>query len=603
MTRMKAIAASTALARRALLMRLLGTTAIAAGASALFPADHAHAQVRRRPLANIATPPAANAALVNPPAIVAASDGTYALDIVERTVTLGTQLVRVRSFVDPNNPYGTAPLVGPTITLAGNTTPQTEGNVQNVTVHLTNKLAVEATPHQHASASAGEQPHGFNTTNLHTHGLHVAPDQDNVYVELSPSRIAVPACLPPVGLNPTLRCSYRYDYKYAFGQTPTGKTKLPAGTYWYHPHKHGSVGLQVASGMSGALIVKGDLDAIPGVAGLTEQVMLVQYVEYTVAANNPVATIDANNFYNFEPTNTQLSINGQLNPVIAMQYGEIQRWRVVNTTAEQFFYLNLVPNTTGGATPLLYAIATDGIALTNSSHMTVPYRLGVPSQIPANFADAVMNEIAVLAPGQRLDLLVRMPPATGASPPPLSCALQAVQYPAATGAGASQTIATVRIADAKNVPDQMPAASAFDAGALFRPPIAVPSVLPAPTQNVVFSFTPNSTVNGKQFAAPPPAQIGLKLNDFDVWSVTGFFAPHAFHIHINSFLMSKRFDISILPAAIWRDTARIDVSTASSPLPAEFVSQQLDYTGDFVLHCHVLQHEDTGMMLSVAITS
>jgi FtsP/CotA-like multicopper oxidase with cupredoxin domain len=611
---------TNALGRRALFKRLLGSTAIAAAASALFPAERALAQVaatpllRRRPLANIATPPAPSAPLANPPAIVAASDGSCALDIVERTVALGTQQVRVRAFVDPNNLSTiAAPLVGPTITLAGNTTPQTEGNVQNVTVRLTNKLPIEVVPHQHASASAGEQPHGFNTTNLHTHGLHVAPDQDNVYVELSPSLVQVGACLPPVGQDPTLRCNYRYDYKYNFGQTPTGKTKLPAGTYWYHPHKHGSVGLQVASGMSGALIVKGDLDAIPGVAGLTEQVMVLQYVEYTVPPGSNVGTVDPTNFYAFTtPTNQQLSINGQINPTVAMQYGEIQRWRVVNATSEQFFYLNLAPAVgTAAAPPQIFAIATDGVALTNSSTMTVPYLLATPSYTASTLADVLMNEVAVLAPGQRLDLLVRMPAATGTAPPPQSYLLQAVQFPPNAGGVASQAIASVQVSGSKSPADTMPAAAAFNPGALFRPPIALPATLPQPTQTILFEFSPNSSVNGVQFKAPPPAQIGLKLDNLDLWSVTGSgHAQHAFHIHINSFLMTQRNGVSILPAAIWRDTVRIDPldgvpNEGIQPItqPVQFVSQQVDYTGDFVMHCHVLQHEDTGMMLSVAITA
>jgi len=89
---------------------------------------------------------------------------------------------------------------------------------------------------------------------------------------------------------------------------------------------------------------------------------------------------------------------------------------------------------------------------------------------------------------------------------------------------------------------------------------------------------------------------------------------HAFHIHINSFLMTQRFGVDITSACIWRDTVRLDASASAAPPPpnstifvndpvtVKFVSRQLDYTGDFVLHCHVLNHEDTGMMLNVQIT-
>jgi hypothetical protein len=112
---------------------------------------------------------------------------------------------------------------------------------------------------------------------------------------------------------------------------------------------------------------------------------------------------------------------------------------------------------------------------------------------------------------------------------------------------------------------------------------------------------------------PPFGQLNLKLNAVDrwqVWSDPAFgFGPHAFHIHINSFMMLQRNGNDISAARIWRDTVRIDQQPAPTPgnpnpsLPlVQFVSQQVDYTGDFVMHCHVLQHEDAGMMWSVNIS-
>jgi FtsP/CotA-like multicopper oxidase with cupredoxin domain len=127
--------------------------------------------------------------------------------------------------------------------------------------------------------------------------------------------------------------------------------------------------------------------------------------------------------------------------------------------------------------------------------------------------------------------------------------------------------------------------------------------------------------------SPSGAQLQLKLNAVDYWQVSSDpdpsigFGPHAFHIHINSFMITKRNGVDISSASIWRDTARIDqppqptspsagvaVGTgvgqgALSPIvPVEFVSQQVDYVGDFVMHCHLLQHEDAGMMWSVNIS-
>ena len=73
-----------------------------------------------------------------------------------------------------------------------------------------------------------------NTTNLHLHGLHVSPngDADNIFRDAAP------------------QTSLTYQY-----HIPADH---PSGTYWYHPHFHGSSSLQLASGMRGALIVEDD---------------------------------------------------------------------------------------------------------------------------------------------------------------------------------------------------------------------------------------------------------------------------------------------------------------------------------------------------------
>lgn len=668
--------------RRSFLRRLLTTTSLVATGVASAPAwaqSHgAHGshgpRVRNTAPATPAPLAAQGPAFANPPAI-SGSNGAYAIDVTMRQANLGTQPVNVMAYVDANNRPGTdAPLVAPTITITGNGQP-----VQPVSVVLTNNLPAEpnpAKPGPVTEAHVHDAPFGFYTTNLHVHGLHVDPLEDNVFIELQPAANGPTACAP-TRANPVWVCNGSYTYSYNFGKAPvsptnqTGTTKIPAGTYWYHPHKHGSVGVQVASGMAGAFIVQGDLDVIPGVAGLTERVIVAQLVAYTIPTGTPPqpAIVDPKDFYAFKPANTQLSINGQIHPTIDMQYGEIQRWRFINATADQFFYLN-VTGSSGTTAPLpeLYAIAVDGVPLTNSAQgITVPFKLGTPLfQFPmgtaSTFANAVMNEVAVLAPAQRLDLLVRMPVTPGGGT--RTYQLQTVSFPPpSSGTPSTQTIATIQVAGAKTTPDQLPAPSAFNADALYRPPLRERSAWPTnPTQKIQFGFIEGNTgalVNNSTIAtpfgvaagnppppaavAPPPppagaspfalpflpsgAQLQLKLNAVDYWQVSSNpdpsigFGPHAFHIHINSFMITKRNGIDISSAKIWRDTARIDQPpqpTSPSPgvavgtgvgqgalspiLPVEFVSQQVDYVGDFVMHCHLLQHEDAGMMWSVNIS-
>lgn len=620
---------ATGLSRRAVVGGLLGSTALSfSQAFAAKPPVRAFVSLPR--------PKAGGNPFINPNGIVAAADGSYTLEMAERQAILGLQHLKVQAYIDPNNPADTGskaalnrPICGPTITLTGNGSP-----VQNVTVHLQNHLPVlPASHHSHGvGATTDENPHGFNVTNLHTHGLHVAPDQDNVYVTLCPagSLDCNSESMRPTNLQnacqPAVVATGDYTYQYSFGQTPGGgTTSLPAGTYWYHPHKHGSVASQVANGLAGAIIVRGDLDAIPGVAGLTEQVMVAQIIQYTPVSGPDIET-SVNPAYVYgtqnppSPLNAQISLSGQINPLFALQAGEIQRWRFINATDCDYFYLTVQP--TGGTTapaPVIYAIATDGIALTNvPGTMTVPFNINGVVATPSNQAEAILNEVAVMAPAQRLDLLVQT--STVASTSPQTYDIVAMPWPVPSPAVAGQVIATIEVKGAKATADVMPAASAFNAGALYRPPITMPAnpnlPNPTPTQYIDFSFAPQndglSSVNLTQFDPTKP-QINLNLNAVDIWGVQGYQGPHAFHIHINSFVMYQRDNYTFAPAVIWRDTARIDNKDAtngptsgppSTPWPTPttyFVSQQLDYRGEFVLHCHVLMHEDFGMMWSVAV--
>src|SRR5262249_49374250 len=150
------------------------------------------------------------------------------------------------------------PFVAPTIEIF-------PGETVRITLH--NKLPDE--PNCDATSHDVNIPHCFNTTNLHSHGLWVSPvgNSDNVLLSINPS----------------------VDFQYEYNVPPDH----PAGTFWYHPHRHGSTALQVASGMAGVLIVKGtrlptpqthgDIDTLLQYADGTpvaERILLLQQIRY-----------------------------------------------------------------------------------------------------------------------------------------------------------------------------------------------------------------------------------------------------------------------------------------------------------------------------------
>jgi L-ascorbate oxidase len=158
----------------------------------------------------------------------------FSIEFTEGTVrnpwTLSQDKVLLRSYhgssIDPNTPF-----LAPTITMRPG---------QTVRISLANNLFEtkdgKRLPAEKCTMPEGgvNVPHCFNETNLHAHGLWVSPsgNSDNVLISINPG------------------VTFEYEYN-----VPSDHA---AGTFWYHPHKHGSTALQVSSGMDGALIIKDD---------------------------------------------------------------------------------------------------------------------------------------------------------------------------------------------------------------------------------------------------------------------------------------------------------------------------------------------------------
>ncbi|MDP1748582.1 MAG: multicopper oxidase domain-containing protein, partial [Reyranella sp.] len=99
-------------------------------------------------------------------------------------------------------------------------------------------------------------PHQFNNTNFHFHGSHASPSgiSDNVMRSMRPGQV--------------------YDIEIELPKDH------PGGTYWYHPHHHGSADIQMASGMVGAIIVEGDFADVPEIADARERTLVLAEVVF-----------------------------------------------------------------------------------------------------------------------------------------------------------------------------------------------------------------------------------------------------------------------------------------------------------------------------------
>ena len=404
------------------------------------------------------------------------------------------------------------------------------------------------------------RPHEWTTTNLHTHGLHVSSTgrQDNPFITIRPRESRV--------------------YEIAVPDDHTG------GLFWYHPHRHGGVAQQVGGGMAGALIVRGAIDEVPEVAAATEQVMVLQALhlgdDFELLDPIPNAT-RAEAF--FPRTQVFWTINGQFRPKITMRQGEVQRWRILNAAEGKLASLRLAGHP-------LHHIAYDG------------YTLPQPRMTTDTF----------IVPGGRTEALVRagrpgvydlvLSPGSSQRPslPGWPQAPSTTQRPGADGTVSAElvtrVVATVEVLadrDDMALPAQLPA---------FAPPL-----LPiAAERTVEYTVHRNDRGEFESFGIDHEAfsidnqPYQMHLGTAEQWTVVnaadeGF--VHVFHIHVNPFLVTH-VNGERLVTPEWRDTYPLGPHLGDS---FTFTMNLEDFAGMTVQHCHVLAHEDLGMMEAVEI--
>ena len=391
-------------------------------------------------------------------------------------------------------------------------------------------------------------------TNLHYHGLHISPTghADNVFLSIPPQE----------------QLTYEFTIPH----------NHPAGTFWYHPHHHGHVAEQVFSGLAGLFVIRGALDEIPEVKAAQEEFLILQ--DFDLDGNgrinppHPMALMRGRE-------GSLITVNGQVNPTLAIAAGGLLRLRLLNASSSRFYRLALEDHP-------LYLIATDGGAI----------------------AEPVQLSELLLAPGERAEVLVK------GDLPPKSCRLLNLPYdrggmgggmmnPGMRGMGmmhhsssssrSPQPLATLTYQGSTN------------ALSLPKTLIDVPE-LPEPDQirriELSMSMTMGGMGHGMLFSFngqpfdPERIDAAVKLDtveDWDLVNVDPDRMDHPFHLHINPFQVITRNE-QPAPYRAWKDTVLVKGGeTVRIRIPFR------DFVGKTVYHCHILDHEDLGMMGNVEI--
>ncbi len=476
-----------------------------------------------------------------------------------------------------------------------------------VILHLKNALTdlsggASAAPHAHSHMhrQTADDPCTSGvmspvSTNLHFHGLTIPPvcHQDDV----------MKTSVQP-GDTP-------FEYRFNIPEDE------PPGLYWYHPHIHGFAKQQLLGGASGALIVEGIERAKKVVAGLPERVFIIRDQDLVnpnalPARSEPVVPkflIDrdgdaANNGTGFGKPAKDLSINYIPVPypdyppaIIEMRPGERQLWRVLNASAITYLNLavlfNRVPQQLG-------IVAMDGVPMTHSD----PLGESVNSQTHIGLPPGARVEFTVTGPASgETGLLVTRTVDTG------------------PGGENDPNRMLAKIVSSANAPEPRLKLSGS------QQPLASPAgawlgdVQPVRVRHLYFSeklIDPNDptsavefylTVDGQEakmfdMASETP-NIVAQQGTVEDWIIENRSRElHAFHIHQLHFLLldysGKPVDEDFL-----RDTVNVPYYDGRS-LAYPSVRLRMDFrdpntVGTFVYHCHLLEHEDKGMMGSIRV--
>ena len=395
-----------------------------------------------------------------------------------------------------------------------------------------------------------------DTTTIHWHGLHVSPENDGG---------------PHITIAP--------------GNTwnPQFTVLDDAGTYWYHPHLHEHTNEHVSKGIAGFIIVRDSIEsnlALPRRYGLDDFPLVIQTKDFD---NSNQIVVPSN-------SDDVLMVNATLDPVLSVP-SQVVRFRILNGSSMRVFNLGLSNNMS------FHQIASDGGLLSSPIQLT---RLR-------------------LSPGERAEILIDFTTLFGQS-------VQLISYASefqngiygATNPGMSPVMSLNGYSPNPLNGQDFNIIDFIVDTTLSNPITSIPSSLvsitpiPEAQSNITrnLTFTPmtmgmnqlngNFLINGVSFDMNT-FNYTIPLNNTEIWSITNQSATaHPFHIHDVQFYILDRNGNSPGPS----ESGKKDVVLIHPMETVRFITKFTNHSNDsipYMYHCHMLIHEDGGMMGSFRV--
>ncbi|HVS60630.1 MAG TPA: multicopper oxidase family protein, partial [Gemmatimonadaceae bacterium] len=325
-----------------------------------------------------------------------------------------------------------------------------------------------------------------------------------------------------------------------------------AGTYWYHPHPDQRTGFAIGKGLFGGIIVRAADDPLPA---MPEKLIILS--DNRFLKDGAIDFPDSHSHHGgIDEENGRegpvLFVNGHLMPTLTIRSGEVQRWRIVNGSAGRIYRIALSGHT-------FLHVGSDG----------------------GLFEKPVEVKEILLTTGERVELLVR-----GTDAPGAKSLLQNLPY----DRYAPQT----RPTDWETTRDLLTLQTTDEAPVT---PVAIPATLrkiaPLDTakstavRTVVFS---QGLINGKTMDMTR-VDVSTTVGATEIWQIENIVGmDHPFHLHGFQFQVLDRDGVPE-PYRSWKDMLNIPKHTS-----ARIIVRYDDYPGKWMFHCHILDHEDHGMM-------